>query len=98
MAARSTKTRRDNGDGQRPLLDRELDHLPPEARWREWMQRVEATIFAASEPVTRSVLAREVGAEWGSRLRRSPAAAAVERGRPDIRRAPFASFLVNAFY
>ena len=63
MAARSTKTRRDNGDGQRPLLDRELDHLPPEARWREWMQRVEATIFAASEPVTRSVLARVVGAD-----------------------------------
>jgi segregation and condensation protein B len=45
------------------LLDRELDHLPPEARWREWMQRVEATIFAASEPVTRSVLARVVGAD-----------------------------------
>ena len=60
MAARSTKARRE--DGQRPLLDRELDHLPPEARWREWMQRVEATIFAASEPVTRSALARVVGA------------------------------------
>lgn len=24
------------------LFDRELDHLPPEARWREWMNRVEA--------------------------------------------------------
>ena len=44
------------------LFDRELDHLPPEVRWREWMQRVEAVIFAASEPVTRSVLARVVGA------------------------------------
>ncbi|MER8523540.1 SMC-Scp complex subunit ScpB [Mesorhizobium sp. M1076] len=43
------------------LFDRELDHLPPEARWREWMNRVEATIFAASEPVTREVLARVVG-------------------------------------
>lgn len=62
MAARLTKARRENGDGQRPLLDRELDHLPPEARWREWMNRVEATIFAASEPVTRSALARVVGA------------------------------------
>ena len=61
MAARSTKARRDNGDGQRPLLDRELDHLPPEARWREWMHRVEATIFAASEPVRRETLARIVG-------------------------------------
>ncbi len=29
--------------------------------WREWMGRVEAVIFAASEPVTRSVLARVVG-------------------------------------
>jgi len=43
------------------LLDRELDHLPPEARWREWMHRVEATIFAASEPVRRDTLARIVG-------------------------------------
>lgn len=47
--------------GEDALFDRELDHLPPEARWREWMNRVEATIFAASEPVTRSVLARVVG-------------------------------------
>ncbi|MCB1453636.1 MAG: SMC-Scp complex subunit ScpB [Rhizobiaceae bacterium] len=61
MAARSTKVRRENRDGQRPLLDRELDHLPPEARWREWMHRVEATIFAASEPVGRETLARIVG-------------------------------------
>ncbi|MDN5926484.1 MAG: SMC-Scp complex subunit ScpB [Hyphomicrobiales bacterium] len=59
MAARSTKARRE--DGQRPLLDRELDHLPAEARWREWMNRVEATIFAASEPVGRETLARVVG-------------------------------------
>jgi segregation and condensation protein B len=43
------------------LFDRELDHLPPEARWREWMRRVEATIFAASEPVGRETLARIVG-------------------------------------
>lgn len=43
------------------LFDRELDHLPPEARWREWMHRVEATIFAASEPVSRETLARVVG-------------------------------------
>lgn len=43
------------------MLDRELDHLPPDARWREWMNRVEATIFAASEPVTREMLAKIVG-------------------------------------
>ncbi|PZV38838.1 SMC-Scp complex subunit ScpB [Mesorhizobium kowhaii] len=46
---------------QPALLDTELDHLPPELRWREWMGRVEAVIFSASEPVTRSVLARVVG-------------------------------------
>ena len=43
------------------LFDRELDHLPPEVRWREWMNRVEATIFAASEPVGRETLAQIVG-------------------------------------
>lgn len=43
------------------LFDRELDHLPPEARWREWMNRVEATVFAASEPVGSETLARIVG-------------------------------------
>ncbi|MBZ9798749.1 SMC-Scp complex subunit ScpB [Mesorhizobium sp. ES1-4] len=46
---------------QPALLDTELEHLPSELRWREWMGRVEAVIFAASEPVTRSVLARVVG-------------------------------------
>ena len=45
------------------LLDTELEALPPELRWREWMTRVEAVIFAAPEPVTREVLARLVGRE-----------------------------------
>ncbi|TYR33523.1 SMC-Scp complex subunit ScpB [Mesorhizobium microcysteis] len=57
-AARKKRKSVDGGDG---LFDRELDHLPPEARWREWMNRVEATIFAASEPVGRDTLARIVG-------------------------------------
>lgn len=48
-------------NAQPALLDTELEHLPAELRWREWMGRVEAVIFAASEPVTRSVLARVVG-------------------------------------
>lgn len=70
MAEGATKRRR-GGQGGKPraadqrsgdrLFDRELDHLPPEARWREWMHRVEATIFAASEPVGRETLARIVG-------------------------------------
>ncbi|MER8556612.1 SMC-Scp complex subunit ScpB [Mesorhizobium sp. M1217] len=51
----------DNRRSADQLFDRELDHLPPEARWREWMHRVEATIFAASEPVNRETLARIVG-------------------------------------
>ncbi|MEO6382237.1 MAG: SMC-Scp complex subunit ScpB [Nitrobacter sp.] len=42
-------------------LDTELAELPPELRWRQWMGRVEAVIFAAPEPVPREVLARVVG-------------------------------------
>ncbi|MCK1727332.1 SMC-Scp complex subunit ScpB [Bradyrhizobium sp. 142] len=42
-------------------LDTELADLPPELRWREWMGRVEAVIFASSEPVPREVLAKVVG-------------------------------------
>ena len=66
MTAESAPKRRGRAQGGegRPndhLLDRELDHLPPEARWREWMHRVEATIFAAQEPVGRAALARIVG-------------------------------------
>lgn len=45
------------------LYDRELEGLPPELRWREWMLRVEAVIFASSEPVSREMLARVVGKE-----------------------------------
>jgi segregation and condensation protein B len=41
--------------------DAELDELPQDLRWREYMGRVEAVLFAASEPVTREVLARVVG-------------------------------------
>ena len=44
-----------------PLLDRELGDLPADLRWREWMMRVEAVIFASAEPVSREVLARVVG-------------------------------------
>lgn len=42
-------------------LDLDLADLPPELRWREWMGRVEAVIFASPAPVTREVLARVVG-------------------------------------
>lgn len=42
-------------------LDTELNDLEPEARWREWMARVEAVIFASAEPVTREILGRVIG-------------------------------------
>lgn len=42
-------------------LDRELAALPPELRWREWMRRVEAVLFASASPVPRDDLARVVG-------------------------------------
>jgi segregation and condensation protein B len=43
------------------LLDVELADLPPAARWREWMLRVEAAIFASARPVPREALVRVVG-------------------------------------
>lgn len=46
---------------EQDLLDTELDGLPPELRWREWMARVEAIIFASPEPVSRELLSRIVG-------------------------------------
>jgi segregation and condensation protein B len=42
-------------------IDRDLTDLAPEVRWREWMRRVEAVLFASSSPVPRSDLARVVG-------------------------------------
>jgi len=42
-------------------LDRELDDLPSELRWREWMRRVEAVLFASATPVPGEDLARVVG-------------------------------------
>ncbi|TJW41397.1 MAG: SMC-Scp complex subunit ScpB [Mesorhizobium sp.] len=57
----SEASARRKANDQPVLLDTELEHLPAELRWREWMGRVEAVIFAASEPVSREVLARVVG-------------------------------------
>tara|TARA_R100001369_G_scaffold11704_5_gene25449 strand:- start:10075 stop:10707 length:633 start_codon:yes stop_codon:yes gene_type:complete len=44
-------------------LDRALADLPPELRWREWMRRIEAVLFASASPVPRADLARVVGQE-----------------------------------
>ncbi|MGC1862525.1 MAG: SMC-Scp complex subunit ScpB [Methylocystis sp.] len=43
------------------LFDAELDDRPEAARWREWLLRVEAAIFAAPGPVSREALAKLVG-------------------------------------
>jgi segregation and condensation protein B len=60
-SAARTKRRPDKGPGGERLYDRELDQFPAEMRWREWMMRVEAVIFASAEPVSRETLARVVG-------------------------------------
>jgi len=46
---------------QDALFDRDLADVPRGARWREWMGRVEAAIFAARDPVPREALAKLVG-------------------------------------
>ena len=43
------------------LFDVDLSDLPQAMRWREWMGRVEAAIFASPAPVTREALAKLVG-------------------------------------
>jgi segregation and condensation protein B len=42
-------------------FDRALSDLPAPMRWREYMMRVEAVIFAASRPVQRETLAALIG-------------------------------------
>lgn len=42
-------------------FDPELTELPEPMRWREWMGRVEAAIFASRDPVPREALAPLVG-------------------------------------
>ena len=49
---------KDHGD---QALDRELDDLPADLRWREWLRRIEAVLFASASPVPREDLARVVG-------------------------------------
>ncbi len=60
-SAAPKSSRRKANTAEDLLYDRELDQFPPEMRWREWMMRVEAVIFASTEPVSRETLARVVG-------------------------------------
>jgi segregation and condensation protein B len=57
VSAAQRRRRLDRDEG----LDVELADLPPAARWREWMLRVEAAIFASAPPVPREALVRVVG-------------------------------------
>lgn len=43
------------------VFDRELEELPQDLRWREWMGRVEAALFASATPVGREDLEGLVG-------------------------------------
>ena len=47
--------------GHEGVFDRELEDLPQDLRWREWMGRIEAVLFASATPVGRDDLARVVG-------------------------------------
>ena len=43
------------------VFDRGLADLPADLRWREWLCRIEAVLFASASPVPRDNLARVVG-------------------------------------
>ena len=60
-SAAKTSRRQAKERQQVVLYERELEDLPAELRWREWMLRVEAVIFASAEPVSRETLAPVVG-------------------------------------
>lgn len=48
-------------DKPEPELDRDLADLPQDLRWRTWMRRIEAVLFASASPVPRDALALVVG-------------------------------------
>lgn len=50
-----TRASKDSG------FDRDLTDQPPELRWRAWLRRIEAVLFASATPVPRDDLARVVG-------------------------------------
>ena len=62
-------------------LDPELADLAPDLRWREWLARIEAVLFASAVPVPRAALARVVGQGVSVDLLIADLAAALQ-GRP----------------
>ena len=55
------KTSKPKEVGREGVFDHELEDLPRELRWREWMGRIEAVLFASATPVGRDDLVRVVG-------------------------------------
>lgn len=53
--------RKKRTDAEPPIFDAELADMPADLRWREWMNRIEAVLFAAPKPVAREFLVRVVG-------------------------------------
>ena len=58
---RRTSTKGQAGSEPENPFDQELADLPQDLRWREWMGRIEAVLFASATPVSRDDLARVVG-------------------------------------
>lgn len=61
VAAKRKPSKRQGVSERDGVFDRELKDLPQELRWREWMGRIEAVLFASASPVNREDLARVVG-------------------------------------
>ena len=61
VAAKGKTATGQGGSGRDSVFDRELTDLPQDLRWREWMGRIEAVLFASASPVGRDDLARVVG-------------------------------------
>ncbi|MBU1334472.1 MAG: SMC-Scp complex subunit ScpB [Alphaproteobacteria bacterium] len=53
--------RRKRADAEPAIFDTELADMPADLRRREWMNRIEAVLFAAPKPVEREALARVIG-------------------------------------
>ena len=62
-AAKGKTAKENEGSGRDCVFDRELEDLPQDLRWREWMGRIEAVLFASASPVCRDDLARVLGQE-----------------------------------
>lgn len=61
VAAKRKHVKDDGVSGRESVFDRDLEELPQELRWREWLGRIEAVLFASATPVGREDLARVVG-------------------------------------